>query len=458
MSRTLSHHTVYLALGSNLGDRAAHLRRALHEVAAYATVTATSMLYETPPAYVTDQPKFLNAVCRITTHLSPPDLLAALEETMRAMGRVRLLRYGPRIIDLDILFYDTLQLDTPELTIPHPRLPERDFVLEPLCDIAPELPHPLIGLTMRDLLSALKAPALPRVMPVGSQLWSWGSKSYLMGILNITPDSFSGDGLLARQEDVVDAAVAQAGRFLAAGADCLDVGGLSTRPGHGLIPVEEEIRRVEPVIEALVQAVDAPISIDTFRGEVAQAALAAGAHLINDVWGLRYDRTLARLAAATGAPLVVMHNRVQPEDAAYRERVASLPVGPPAHYTDIVADIRTELAQSLGLAQGLGVPRWQLIVDPGMGFGKSTEQQLELINRLGELREAGYPLLFGPSRKRFIGQVLGDLPPEERVEGTLATCILAIDRGADLLRIHDVPAIARAARMADAIVRHPRAA
>jgi dihydropteroate synthase/2-amino-4-hydroxy-6-hydroxymethyldihydropteridine diphosphokinase len=458
MSRTSSQHTVYLALGSNLGDRAAHLRRALHELAAYATVTATSMLYETPPAYVTDQPKFLNAVCRVTTHLSPHELLAAIEETMRVMGRVRTLRYGPRIIDLDILFYDAIQIDTPDLTIPHPLLPERDFVLEPLCDIAPELTHPLIGLTMRDLLSALKAPPLPRVMPVGSQLWSWGSKSYLMGILNITPDSFSGDGLLAQPGDVVAAAVAQAQRFLAAGADCLDVGGMSTRPGHGLIPVEEEIRRVVPVIEALVQTVNVPISIDTFRGEVAQAALAAGAHLINDVWGLRYDRSLAHLAADSGVPLVVMHNRVQPEDAAYRTRVDALPVGPPAQYDDLVADIRAELTQSLDLAQSMGVPRWQLLVDPGMGFGKSTEQQLELINRLGELREAGYPLLFGPSRKRFIGQVLGDLPPEERLEGTLASCVLAIDRGADLLRIHDVPAIARAARMTDAIVRNLRAA
>ncbi|MCL4862179.1 MAG: dihydropteroate synthase [Caldilineaceae bacterium] len=452
-------HIVYLALGSNLGDRAAHLHTALRELRAYTNIEATSFLYETPPAYVTDQPKFLNAVCRVTTQLSPTDLLAALEATMAAMGRVRSLRYGPRIIDLDILFYDRVQIDTPDLTLPHPRLPERDFVLEPLCDIAPNLTHPLIGLTMRDLLSALKAPPLPRVMPLGQHLWTWGAKTYVMGIVNVTPDSFSGDGLAVNQhptEQIVANAVAQAQGFVADGADCIDVGGMSTRPGHALIPVEEEMARVIPVVRALAEAVDAPISVDTFRSEVAQAALAAGAHLINDVWGLRYDRGLARLAAEAGVPLVVMHNRAAPEEAAYRARVMSLPFGPPGAYDDIIGDIADELAQSMALAQGLGLPRWLLIADPGLGFGKTLEQQLELIDRLDGLREGGYPLLFGPSRKRFIGAVLGGLPPEERVEGTLATCVLAIDRGADIIRVHDVRGAVRAARMTDAIVRQPR--
>jgi dihydropteroate synthase/2-amino-4-hydroxy-6-hydroxymethyldihydropteridine diphosphokinase len=450
-------HLVYLALGSNMGDRAAYLHSALKQLSAYVTIQATSFLYETPPAYVTDQPKFLNAVCRGLTQLTPQELLAAIEATMSGMGRVRTLRYGPRIIDIDILFYDRIQVDTPELTIPHPRLAERAFVLEPLCDLAPDLTHPLIGLTMRELLDALKTPPLPKVTPVGGQLWQWGERTYLLGILNITPDSFSGDGLATPSNlataAVVESALAQAARFLADGADGLDVGGLSTRPGHTLVPVEEELARILPVIEALAKQTDAPISVDTFRSEVAEAALAAGAHLINDVWGLRYDRRLAQLATMHGVPLVVMHNRVQPEDAGYRARVASLPVGAPGVYGDIVADVIAELQQSLALAQLLGVPRWLLIADPGLGFGKTTEQQLELIHRLDEVHVMGYPLLFGPSRKRFIGQVLGDLPPEERVEGTLATCVLAIDRGADLLRIHDVRAVARAARMTDAIVR-----
>ncbi len=450
-----THHTVYWALGSNLGDRAAHLMRALQEMNAYVTVEETSFLYETPPAYVTDQPKFLNAVCRGTTELSPHELLDAIEETMKVMGRVRSLRYGPRIIDIDILFYDRIQLDTPELTIPHPRLPERDFVLEPLCDIAPALPHPLIGLTMRDLLAALKAPPLPRVMPVGDQLWTWGAQTYVMGILNVTPDSFSGDGLAQTlsPDELVASALERAAQFAEEGAHCLDVGGMSTRPNHALIPVEEELARVLPVIEALAANTKLPISIDTFRSEVATAALDAGAHLINDVWGLRYDRELASLAAKRGLPLVTMHNRVQPEDPLYQARISDMPFGPAADYTDVVSDINAELGQTLGLAQALGLPRWLLIADPGFGFGKDPAQQLELIDRLGEVRELGYPLLVGVSRKRFIGNVLGGLPPTERVEGTLATCVLAIDRGADILRVHDVRAVSRAARMADAIVR-----
>jgi dihydropteroate synthase/2-amino-4-hydroxy-6-hydroxymethyldihydropteridine diphosphokinase len=454
-----THHTVYLALGSNLGDRAGYLCAALQAISSYVTVEATSFLYETPPAIVVDQPKFLNAVCRGNTQLSPHDLLAAIEATMKSMGRVRSLRYGPRIIDIDILFYDRLQVDTDDLTIPHIQLPERAFVLEPLCDLAPDFAHPLIGLTMRDLLAALKSAPLPRVMPVADQIWTWGVRTYILGILNVTPDSFSGDGLVqtanGSMDQVIEAALAQADRLVAEGADALDVGGLSTRPGHTLIPLEEELGHVVPVIEALAKHTRTPISVDTFRSEVAQAALRAGAHLINDVWGLRYDRNLARLAADHGVPLVVMHNRMRPEDAAYRARIASLPVGPPGEYRDIVSDVAAELEQSLALAQSMGVPRWLLVSDPGLGFGKTTEQQLELIHRLAEVRAMGYPLLFGPSRKRFIGQVLGDLPPAERVEGTLASCVLAIDRGADLLRVHDVRAATRAARLADAIVRGP---
>lgn len=446
-------HTVYLALGSNLGDRAVYLQQALKALATFASVDATSFLYETPAAYVTDQPPFLNAACRVATTLSPYELLNAIEELMYNMGRRRSVRYGPRIIDVDILFFDDLVLDRADLTIPHALLPERDFVLEPLCDIAPDLRHPQIGLTMQELWQALKTPPLPKVMPIGQALWRWEQKSYIMGVINATPDSFSGDGLAVHGDQLVERAVAQGQRLISEGADCLDVGGLSTRPGHSLIPVEDEIARVVPVIAALASEVKAPVSIDTFRSEVAQAALSAGARLLNDVWGLRYDRNLARLATAYNVPLVVMHNRVRPRDPLYAARVMSLPFGPPEEFDDIIGDVCTELEQSLALAQSFGAPRWLLITDPGIGFGKTIEQQLELIDRLNEVRGLGYPLLFGPSRKSFIGKVLGDLPPEERVEGTLATCVLAIDRGADILRVHDVRAASRAVRMADAIVR-----
>ena len=416
----------------------------------FATVEATSFLYETAAAYVTDQPDFLNAACRIRTRLSPHDLLQAIERVMADLGRQRTVRYGPRLIDIDILFYADLQVESDDLTIPHPRLAERDFVLGPLRDIAPDLVHPILNESVETLWRRLDGSDLAKVTPIGNRLWTWGAKTYIQGIINVTPDSFSGDGLGQAGDLLVERAVAQARRFADEGADCLDVGGHSTRPGHGLLPIAEEIDRVVPVIEALAGAVDLPISVDTFRAEVARAAVEAGAHAVNDVWGLRFDPTIADVAAEFAVPLMLMHSRLAVD---YLDRFAVPPAGAAYDHVDIIRDITHELTWSLQTAQTAGMPRWLLIADPGIGFGKDLAQNLVLIDRLGELRSLGYPLLFGPSRKGFIGKTLGGLPPEERLEGTLAACVLAIDRGVDILRVHDVKAVARAARMADAVVR-----
>jgi dihydropteroate synthase/2-amino-4-hydroxy-6-hydroxymethyldihydropteridine diphosphokinase len=442
--------TAYLALGSNLGDRAANLHAALAQVASFASVQATSFLYETPPAYLVDQPDFLNAVCRVQTSLPPHDLLAALKATETAVGRQPTVRYGPRTLDLDILFYDDLHLERPDLTIPHPRLAERGFVLQPLCDLDPALRHPVFGQTVGALWQALREALLPKVMPIGGKLWRWQARTYLMGILNATPDSFSGDGLWQYGEAAITQAVAQAQRLVAEGADCLDIGGLSTRPGHSLIGVDEEMARVLPILRAVVQAVDVPVSVDTFRPEVAQAALAAGAAMINDVWALRFDPALAALAAQAHVPLVLMDNRMQPADPAYAAAVQA-GAHPPAQ-GDIVQAVRGELAAALDRAAAAALPRWLQVVDPGIGFGKTLAQHVALIRRLDELAASGYPLLFGPSRKSFIGRLLGDLPPDQRLEGTLSACVLAVARGANLVRIHDVQAVARAVRLADAVV------
>lgn len=442
---------VYLALGSNLGDRATNLQRALEQLASFATIQETSFLYETPPAYVIDQPFFLNAVCRIHTELAPHDLLAALKNIEQALGRQPIVRYGPRVIDLDILFYDDLHLNSPDLTIPHPRLAERGFVLQPLCDLNPALLHPALGQSAQALWQALGAASLPKVMPIGGQLWVWTDKTYIMGIINMTPDSFSGDGLLQYGEAAVEMAVTQAKRFVAEGADCLDVGGLSTRPGHALVSVEEELARVVPVIHAIAQEVAVPISVDTFRAEVARAALHAGAAMLNDVWGLRFDPTLAQVAAQACVPLVIMDNRTQPADPAYATTVQAAQHG--LSQGDIVHDIRQQLTAGLARAQSAGLPRWLQILDPGIGFGKTLEQHLELIRRLNELTAWGYPMLLGPSRKSFIGRLLGTLSPEERLEGTLSACVLAIERGANILRVHDVLHVARTARFTNAALR-----
>ena len=305
-------HTAYIALGSNIGSRAAYLHAALDAISSYSTVEETSHLYETIPMLVTDQPLFLNAVCKLSTHLTPFELLQALQQTEDSLGRTKSIRYGPRVIDLDILLFDDAVIDTPDLTVPHLRIPERDFVLAPLLDLDGGLKHPRLDLSVQELWDNLNKQIPPRVMPIGERMWHWGQRTRVMGILNITPDSFSDDGLAAAP-DPVAAALAQAKEFVAAGADILDIGGYSTRPGHTDLSVDEELRRVVPVISALRAAVDVPLSIDTFRVEVAEAALDAGATWLNDVSGLRSAKQavneMAALAARRRVPLVLMHNR-----------------------------------------------------------------------------------------------------------------------------------------------------
>jgi len=286
-------------------------------------------------------------------------------------------------------------------------------------------------------------------LELGSSVFEWGNRTYVMGIINVTPDSFSGDGLVA-SAGPVEAAVALAQAQVAAGADLLDVGGESTRPGSQPVPLDEELRRVIPVVAALREAVGVPISIDTYKAEVARQALAAGASLVNDVWALRMDPAMAEVVAAAGAPVVLMHNRSRPKDADQSARLGGRYVG--IEYTDLLADIQRELSESIALAQQAGVALDRIIVDPGIGFGKTVEQNLELVDRLDELRSLGYPILVGPSRKSFVGYTL-NLPPEQRVEGTAAAVALAIDRGADVVRVHDVAAMVRVARIADAISR-----
>jgi dihydropteroate synthase len=287
----------------------------------------------------------------------------------------------------------------------------------------------------------------------------WGNRTYVMGIINITPDSFSGDGLMVARvgnnatlsdEHWVAAAVGQGLDFLDAGADILDVGGESTRPGALPVSEAEELARVLPVIRALREQSDAVISVDTYRANVAQAALDAGADLVNDVWGLNADPQIARVIGRNRVPVILMHNRSSWAHAEIKERLGGRYVGMP--YQNLLEDICRELMESVALAHAAGIPDNHIVLDPGIGFGKTVEQNLELIDRLGEIRDLGYPVLIGPSRKSFIGYTL-DLPPDQRLEGTAAAVAISIVRGADLVRIHDVAAISRVVKMSDAIVR-----
>lgn len=278
----------------------------------------------------------------------------------------------------------------------------------------------------------------------------YGKKTYVMGIINVTPDSFSGDGLLSRK-DTVHAALDQAQRFIEAGVDILDIGGESTRPGAALVNAQEELERVIPVIDALKDAeLNVLLSIDTYKAVVAEVALQQGAHWINDVWGLHADPNMGAVAAKYRCPLILMHNRSKPSTAELQERLGGRYIG--IVYEDLIKDIERELMESVGLARSAGVEDKQIILDPGIGFGKTVEQNLTLVNRLNEIKTLGFPVLLGPSRKSFIGYTL-NLPPEERVEGTAAVCAIGIDRGADIIRVHDVEVMVRVAKMVDAVVR-----
>jgi dihydropteroate synthase len=285
---------------------------------------------------------------------------------------------------------------------------------------------------------------------IAQHTFDWGARTYVMGILNITPDSFSGDGIIA-QGDSLRGAVEQARNFIASGADILDVGGESTRPGSEPVGAEAEMERVIPVVQALsTEFPEILISIDTYKAAVAEEALVAGAHIVNDVWALRADPALAGVAARYSAPVILMHNRSNPASVEVRQQLGNAYIG--AEYEDLLADVKRELMDSVKLAQQAGVPDERIILDPGIGFGKTVAHNLELIRRLDEIRALGYPVLLGASRKSFIGFTL-DLPADQRVEGTAAAVCVGITRGADIIRVHDVEHMVRVAKMTDAIIR-----
>ncbi|MBS4054285.1 MAG: dihydropteroate synthase [Thermaerobacter sp.] len=268
------------------------------------------------------------------------------------------------------------------------------------------------------------------ILNIKGRAYDLTSRTLVMGILNVTPDSFSDGGRFLR----LDEAVEQGLRLKDEGADIIDVGGESTRPGASVVAAAEEMARVLPIIQALSAATDIPISIDTYKPEVAKAALEAGATMLNDVWGGRRERAMLELAAEWGGPICLMHNRHE------------------ALYGDLMAEVAADLGASVALALAAGVRSENIILDPGIGFGKTAEHNLLLMRELSEIVALGYPVLLGTSRKAFIGKVL-DLPVNDRLEGTAATVAYGITRGARMVRVHDVASMVRVARMTDALLR-----
>nr|MBP3598326.1 dihydropteroate synthase [Eubacterium sp.] len=266
-------------------------------------------------------------------------------------------------------------------------------------------------------------------MRIGNREFELGKHTYVMGILNVTPDSFSDGGKYNERK----AAKVQIQKMIEEGADIIDVGGESTRPGHEQISEEEEIKRIVPVIQMIKSEFDVPVSVDTYKSEVAEAALLAGADMLNDIWGFLYDERMAELAAKHDVPVCLMHNRNNTD------------------YTDFVEDVLKDMEQCIAVAQKHGVKRDKIILDPGIGFGKTYEQNLLMMKHLERFCQMGYPVLLGTSRKSMIGLTL-DLPATERVEGTLATSVVGAIKGCDFVRVHDIKENVRALRMTEAIL------
>ncbi|KAF8323770.1 Dihydropteroate synthase, partial [Clavulina sp. PMI_390] len=462
-------HRAVLALGSNLGDRVGNIEKALSILETHGIrITNTSFMYESAPMYVTDQPQFSNAACTIETSLSAVDVLHTLKNTEEAVGRTQTYRNGPRVVDLDIVFYDDLVIDeTPtedgvsrrDLTIPHRSMLEREFVLRPVADLVPDYRHPLTGRTVQWHLNAVTAanphehmvriislpspsrssPAteLPSVPPT---IWPLAQRTYVMGTLNVTPDSFSDGGL----NNTIPTALDYARAAVNHGADIIDVGGYSTRPGASEVTTEEEISRVVPVIRSIREAgITVPISIDTFRPAVALAAVQAGANCINDVRGLR-EPGYYSAARSLGVPVIMMHSRGHDASA---DKDYGL--------DGVMNTVCLELGAQVSSAIQAGVRRWNIIVDPGIGFSKTVSGNLEMIQGFPHNYMAGMPVLVGTSRKSYLGAVIKrpDAPASERDHATVAAAVASIQQGCDIIRVHDVLAGADAAKVADALYR-----
>ncbi|GAB5368649.1 hypothetical protein AAMO2058_001337900 [Amorphochlora amoebiformis] len=427
-------------------------------------VSRTSFLYESPPALVQEQPNFLNGVIEIETKLDPYSLITSLQGIEDHMLRDRSqIRYGPRVIDLDVLIYQdgTIISDPPTLTLPHDQLINRPFVLQPLHDLCPELEIPGKNMRVDEALTLLKETedykGLRRVLPwIGGGVVDMTDRTLIMGILNCTPDSFSDGGKYIDP----DIAVSHAKKMVQDGADILDIGGQSTRPGAAMVTAKEETERVVPVINRIRSDPffdQIPISIDTFRHEVALNAVEAGANIINDVSGGRLDEyNMFKVVAELDVPYILMHMRGDPNTMQSEQNTK---------YNDVVETVSKELCEQIDIAEKMGIPRWNIIIDPGIGFAKKAPESLKLLQDLPRLQKlcGDFPVLSGPSRKSFIEYAFSqrfdasdsdshkDLHP--RVFGTAAAVTASVLGGAKILRVHDVREMRDVVAVSDEIYR-----
>lgn len=496
MTEEQSWRRAYLAVGSNLGDRYQNIADALAALTSSnpstIRVKRTSFLRMTAPMYVTDQPEFLNGAVEVETTLSPLELLRSIKRIEAELGRdigpnSTAIRFGPRPVDLDIILFDELEtknslednyptpssliMQTEELEIPHPRMSEREFVLSPIADLEGtdrKITHPISNKTMSELLCSLRnqntdkvtrnTSAAVRILPLPRGMMLHFNKTIIMGILNVTPDSFSDGGKYYSDSSAETAALQHAIQLVRDGADIIDIGGESTRPGAEEVAVQEELDRVIPIIQRIrkeEELSNIPISIDTRNAIVARAAILAGADIVNDVSGGTHDPEMFATVASLGVPMIIMHMRGNPKT------MQSM-----TDYSDgednggVVSAVARELMQRSSAAEAAGIPRWLQILDPGIGFAKDLHGNLSLLRNVNTLRRCcgNLPLLFGPSRKGFIGKITGETKPEERDYGTIAACLAsiqsgdsAIDGACNILRVHNVKAVKQAVLVHDAI-------
>lgn len=459
---------VVIALGSNVGDRLNNFDEALQLMRRSGIdITRHACLYETEPAYVTDQPQFLNSAIRGVTKLGPHELLDALKKIEKDMGRTDGIRYGPRPIDLDILLYGRYRITSDRLIVPHERIWERPFVMAPLVDLLGSDVSSDVVACWHSLSihpggifesweklggqSLIGKDGMKRVLPVGKSLWDWSRKTSVMGILNVTPDSFSDGGKYQSVED----AVSQARLMISQGADIIDIGAQSTRPKASKISPEEELERLIPVLEAILKLPEAEgkfLSVDTFYSQVASEAVSKGAHFVNDVSGGQLDSKMLDVVAGLKVPYVAMHMRGNPSTMQNSENL---------EYDDVCKDVASELCMRARDAELSGIPAWKVIIDPGIGFSKKTEHNLDILMGLPTIRKeiarkslavSHAPLLIGPSRKRFLGDICSHSSASDRDPATVASVTTGVLGGANIVRVHNVRDNVDAVRLCDAVL------